>query len=90
MSAVAHSMDVSHDEEVVVDRLVTAGELSSLLLVAKRTPYNRVWQRRVGLFPIKIGGSIRFRVKDIERLLQEGSSKLDGKGRSLGQRRVQP
>ncbi len=62
-----------------LDKLLSARELSGLLGISPRTPYDARWRRRVGLRALKVGGILRFRLADVERLIVESHAPLSGK-----------
>ena len=53
------------------DRCVTVMEASQYLSVSPRTLYTKNWRIRHGLRAQKIGRSVRFRLSELERFLQE-------------------
>ena len=52
-----------------MDQVLTPGEAAATLKVSKRTVTDRRWLARVGLIPLKLGRLLRFRSRDLERLI---------------------
>ncbi len=52
-----------------VSPLIKASELAQLLSLERRTLYKPTWQRRMGLVPVRLGRTLRFRLEDVHALL---------------------
>jgi hypothetical protein len=51
--------------------LLDVFETATLLKVSPRTVYTKAWRQRIGLPTYRIGGVLRFRLDDVEHLLDE-------------------
>jgi predicted DNA-binding transcriptional regulator AlpA len=66
-------IDLPKDYTVDVDRLlVTAAEASRMLAMGKSTFWREVKNRNVPA-PVKIGGLTRWRVSDLQRLVEQAT-----------------
>lgn len=68
-----------------MNALLTPGEVAAMLKVAPTTVTDRRWLARVGLAPVKLGHSLRFRPADVERLINGRSGKPRLRARQAGE-----
>lgn len=52
-----------------MDQVLTPREAAAVLRISERTVTDRRWLARVGLIPLKLGRLLRFRGRDLERLI---------------------
>ncbi len=52
-----------------MDQVLTPREAAAALKVSERTVTDRRWLARVGLIPLKLGRLLRFRSRDLEKLI---------------------
>ena len=57
----------------MVDRALTKEQAAAILNHSPRTLADPRWRQRVGLMAVRIGRSIRFRERDLLRLLEQGA-----------------
>ena len=68
--------------------LLTVGDVATILALSRRTVYKADWQRRAGVPPVRVGRSLRFRLEDVQRLLEaEGRQGSERPHRELDQLR---
>lgn len=63
--------------------LLDVSDTAVLFKVSRRTVYTKAWRRRVGLPAYRIGGVLRFRIDDVEKVL-DFTREDDVPRRSLG------
>ena len=59
-------------------RLLLIKEVADMLRIQERVLYKSKVRERMGLPTIKIGGRLRFREDDVQRLISEGREVFDG------------
>jgi predicted DNA-binding transcriptional regulator AlpA len=62
-------------------RLLNANEVAQRLGTSRTVIYNSPWRRRIGLPAVHVGRALRFRVADVEALIQRGLED-DARGRA--------
>ncbi len=55
-----------------MEALLSSEEVAALLKLRPRTPYDPRWRQRAGLRSVRVGRLLRFRVVDIQKLIEAG------------------
>jgi hypothetical protein len=53
--------------------LLTAHDVARILRTTAEVIYSAAWRQRVGLGAVRIGRALRFRVADVEALIERGA-----------------
>jgi predicted DNA-binding transcriptional regulator AlpA len=56
--------------------LLAAKDVATLLSTSPQVIYNPAWRRRVSLPAVRVGRSLRFKMADIDALIQRGTETL--------------
>jgi hypothetical protein len=55
--------------------LLNAHDVARILRTTEEVVYSAAWRRRVGLGAVRIGRALRFRLTDVEALIQRGAER---------------